>query len=96
MIAEAPISREMAERELYRRKRAEMLARGRPLTGSRFPPSRPRPSSRWPTRRSTVAPPAAAKSDWLLGTALTQHQSAIIFRREYPQVRAWSSGRARS
>lgn len=28
------------------------------------------------------------KSDWLLGTALTQHRNAIIFRREYPQVRA--------
>lgn len=28
------------------------------------------------------------KSDWLLGTAITQHRRSIIFRREYPQVRA--------
>jgi hypothetical protein len=34
------------------------------------------------------------KSDWLVGTALTEHQRAIIFRREFPQLKTLE-GRAR-
>ena len=88
MIAEAPISRELAERELYRRKRAEMLSRGQavdwePLPG---PQSQAIESPADETLYGGAA--GGGKSDWLLGTALTQHQNSIIFRREYPQVRA--------
>lgn len=88
MIAEAPISREMAERELYRRKRAEMLKRGQAVDWVPLPG--PQTDAIDSQADETLYGGAAGggKSDCLLGAALTRHREAIIFRREYPQVRA--------
>lgn len=82
------IDPEAAAEELRRRARKELLKRGRavlwePLEG---PQTQAIESEADETLYGGAA--GGGKSDWLLGTAMTQHRDSIIFRREYPQLRA--------
>jgi hypothetical protein len=81
------VTPEQIEEEISRRARKEMLKRGRavdwrPLDG---PQTRALESEADETFYGGAA--GGGKSDMLLGCAMTQHQDAIVFRREYPQLR---------
>lgn len=81
------VSPEQVEEEISRRARKEMLKRGQavawvPLDG---PQAQALASEADETFYGGAA--GGGKSDCLLGCAMTEHQDAIIFRREYPQLR---------
>ncbi len=81
------VTQEQAEEELRRRARKEMLKRGRAVAWA--PLDGPQAQALASEADETFYGGAAGggKSDCLLGCAMTEHQDAIIFRREYPQLR---------
>jgi hypothetical protein len=90
VIAESPVdvAAELIEAEFDRRFRLELLRRGRVVAWRPLPGPQTRAIESLADETFYGGAAGGGKSDWLLGMAMTEHQDAIIFRREYPQLRS--------
>ena len=81
------VTPEEAQEEIRRRARKEMLKRGRAVAWKPLPGPQTMALASEADETFYGGAAGGGKSDCLLGCAMTEHRDAIIFRREYPQLR---------